>query len=129
MVADLAANAPETIDEMLKVGGEVLRSAQQDSIKRYMRSGRSIGTLAKSIEITTPNGAGVDRFVEVYPQGDQPHGSPRRGKKGRVPNAAVGFILEYGRSNMLARPWMQQAIEKSAERIHDAMWKVWEDQQ
>ena len=129
MIAELARNAPATVDAMLNAGARVVVEAQRQAIRRFAKSGRSIGTRARSIAATKLMNVGVHRAVDVYPQGNQPHGSPRRGKKGKVSNAAVGFILEHGRSDMPARPWMSEANEKSAGAVQDAMSKVWEERQ
>lgn len=53
--------------------------------------------------------------VEVYPQGMK----KQTGKSQRF--ADIGFILEYGRSNMLPRPWMETAVEREADAILDAL--------
>lgn len=129
MIAELAQNAPETVDAMLTAGAQVLVEAQRLAVKRYAKAGRSIGTLARSIAATEPKGEGAGRYVEVFPHGDQPHGSPRKGKHGKVSNMQVGFILEYGRSNMPSHPWMSEANEKSADRIQEAMGEIWEERQ
>jgi HK97 gp10 family phage protein len=129
MIAELAQNAPETVDAMLNAGAHVLAEAQRAAVKRHAKAGRSVGTLANSIKATEPKGDGAGRYVEVFPHGDQPHGNPRKGKRGKVSNMQVGFVLEYGRSNMPARPWMSEANEKSAGKIQDAMSEIWEDRQ
>lgn len=124
------AAASSAAPEMLKAGAAVLVKAQSAEIKKVARGDRSIGTLANSIAATPVRSYSDGSKIEVYPQGDQPHGTPKKGKKGRVSNAQVGFILEYGRSsNMPARTWMSTANEKSNEEVHAEMRRVWEEKQ
>lgn len=119
----------QVVPEMLKTGAAVLVEAQTAEIKRATRSGRSRGTLANSIKATDVKKRDSSRYIEVYPHGNQPHGTPSKGKKDKVSNAQVGFILEYGRSNMPARPWMSTANEKGAPAANAAMREVWEGRQ
>lgn len=121
--------AAEAVPEMLKAGAAVLVKAQSDMVKSMFRSKRSKGTLADSIKATPIISSSAGASIDVYPHGDQPHGTPAEKKKGRVSNAQVGFILEYGRSNMPACPWMSTANEMFAGDVHAAMRKAWEEKQ
>ena len=58
--------------------------------------------------------------VEIYPNGKDKHG---------VRNAEKGFVLNYGRSNMPARPWFTAANEKAADDVVSEMRRVWEEKQ
>ena len=53
--------------------------------------------------------------MDVYPQGMK----KQSGKSQRF--ETIGFVLEYGRSNMPAQPWMDPAIESAGESILDAL--------
>ena len=44
-------------------------------------------------------------------------------------NAEKGFVLNYGRSNMPARPWFTAANEKAADDVVSEMRRVWEEKQ
>lgn len=112
--------------EMLNAGAKVLAAAMGLTLRGVSRGNRSIGTLAGSIGIGTVKKSATSVYMDVYPQGDQPHGSPRKGKRGRVSNAQVGFMLEYGSSKMPARPWLAKAINAAAPGAQEAMRKVWE---
>lgn len=114
------------ISKMIRAGAQVIISAQKESLKRYTKTDRSIGTLIESIGMTGVRRKDTQSYVEVYPMGDQPHGTPARGKSGKVRNAQVGFILEYGRSDMDERPWMAEANETSQDMVHAVMRDVWE---
>lgn len=74
------------------------------------------GQLAGSMKVDGPHrSVGDGYYCDVYPDGTREDGER---------NATVGFVLEYGRSNMAARPWMRPAIDGSAEAITAAMAEV-----
>lgn len=84
-----------------------MKKAMQESVP--VRTGQ----LSKAIRIgktvqTVEDGI----FCEVYPDGVRDDGQR---------NAEVGFVLEYGRSNMPARPWMRPAVERESEAIAAAV--------
>jgi hypothetical protein len=125
--------------DMLKAGAEVLAAAQKRTLAAMGRGDRSIGTLANSIGIGEIKKSETSVYMDVYPQGEQPHGSPRKGKRGKITNAQVGFMLEYGYAvrdkdgravgTVPGRRWMANAMDSSATAVHEAMRKVWEDKQ
>lgn len=114
------AAATKAVPKMLKAGGAVLVKAQQEEIRRTFTGKRSTGDLASSIKQTSVKKKGETQCVEVYP-----HGNNRRGQ----PNATVGFVLQYGRSNMPARPWFTSSNEKAAPEAQEAMRQAWEEEQ
>lgn len=111
------AAATAAVPAMLKAGAAVLVDAQQAEIRSTFHSGRVTGDLASSIKATSVKKSGETQKVEVYP-----HGKNRRGQ----PNATVGFVHQYGRSNMPARPWLTSANEKAAGEVQKAMRQEWE---
>lgn len=114
------AAATKAVPKMLKAGGAVLVKAQQEEIRRTFTGKRSTGDLASSIKQTSVKKKGETQCVEVYP-----HGNNRRGQ----PNATVGFVLQYGRSNMPARPWFTSSNEKATPEVQEAMRQAWEEEQ
>ena len=113
--------ATKAVPLMLEAGAAVLIKAQQAEAQKLNISGRSRGALVKSIKADKVKGTNTSKYKEVYPQGiDRSHT-----KKG-VRNAEKGFVLEYGRSNMPARPWIATANEQSADSVSNAMWEKWE---
>lgn len=114
------AAATAAIPKMLKAGGAVLVKAQQQEIRSTFTSDRTTGDLASSIKQTPVKKKGETQTVEVYP-----HGKNRRGQD----NATVGFVQQYGRSNMPARPWFTASNEKAAPEVQEAMRQAWEDEQ
>lgn len=107
----------EAIPKMLRAGGAVLVKAQQDEIRSTFKSDRVTGDLANSIDCTDVKVTAEGQSVEVYPQGKN-----RRGER----NATVGFVQQYGRSNMPARPWFTSSNEKAAADVQAAMRAEWE---
>lgn len=118
----MGETATKAVPLMLDAGAEVVVQAQQTEAKRLNISGKSRGALVKSIKADKTKGTGATRYKEVYP-----HGVDRSHTKKGVRNAEKGFVLEYGRSNMPARPWMAAANEKCADQVVEAQLKVWED--
>lgn len=112
--------ATEAVPEMLKAGGEVMKRAQQDEIKATFKSKRSTGDLAKSIIVSKIKEKDGGKSVEIYPNGKDRHG---------VRNATKGFVLQYGRKNMPARPWFTAANTKAADDVNAEMRRVWREKQ
>lgn len=127
-IEKLADLPQKTQDDMLKAGAEVLIGAQKTQATKASKTKRSTGTLADSIEKTSPkySSDNFKRVIDVFPQGEHPHGYDRRGSRANVRSATVGFMLEYGTSKMPARPWMRRAVKKSANDVQEAMKKEWE---
>lgn len=115
-----AAGASASVDKMLKAGADVLVKAQQNEVKATFASDRATGALAASIQASRVKGNDSERYVEVAPTGTDAHG---------VSNATKGFVLQYGRSNMPARPWMSAANEKAGDAVNLAMREAWEAEQ
>jgi len=114
------AAATAAVPAMLKAGAAVLVKAQQAEIRSTFTSDRVTGDLANSIKATSVKKTGDAQKIEVYP-----HGTNRRGQ----PNATVGFVHQYGRSNMPARPWFTSSNEKAADEVQEAMRREWEARQ
>ena len=110
----------EAVPEMLKAGGAVMQEAQRAEIRTMFRSRRSTGDLAASITVSKVKDRDGGKMVEVYPDGKDRHG---------VRNATKGFVLQYGRKNMPARPWFTAANTKAADAVNDEMRRVWEEKQ
>lgn len=108
------------IPEMLKAGGEVIKSAFQEETGKLNSTGRSTGALAASIKVSAIKERDGAKYVEIAPSG-----TDRRG----VRNAEKGFVLNYGRSNMPARPWFTAANEKAQDEAVTEMRRVWEEKQ
>lgn len=112
--------AAEAVPEMLKAGGAVMKEAQESEIRSTFRGDRSTGDLAASIVVSDVKEKDGGKMVEVYPDGKDRHG---------VRNATKGFVLQYGRKNMPARPWFTAANTKAADAVNGEMRRVWEEKQ
>lgn len=99
---------------------EEMQKAQQEEIKTRFNSRRSTGALLASIKVSAVKEIDGGKRVEIYPNGKDKHG---------VRNAEKGFVLNYGRSNMPARPWFTAANEKAADDVVSEMRRVWEEKQ
>jgi hypothetical protein len=118
-------NMEKAIPKMLKAGAQVLIKAQKGMIERMAYDK---GTLASSITASPVYSKSTSSYLNVYPSGYQPHGTPGDVHGGKVRNAQVGFTLEYGRplQGVAPIPWMSAAIESSRDEIHEVMLKVLE---
>lgn len=110
----------EAVPEMLKAGGEVIRRAFQEETQKLNSTGRATGALAASMKVSAVKERGGASYVDIAPTGTDRHG---------VRNAEKGFVLNYGRSNMPARPWFTAANEKAADEATAEMRRVWEEKQ
>ena len=103
---DLSQKGPA----MAMAGGKAARAEMEK--RAPVRTGGLKGHIAvKGPYHTTAAGYYVDVGLD---------GTKKNGRK-RERYATVGYVLEYGRSNMAARPWMRPAIEEGADAINDAM--------
>lgn len=115
--------AMEAVPEMIKGAGEVVKQVLTESIiqKNFTKSGkRAFGDLKASIKVTKIKGKDDEKRVEVYPMG--------KDRKG-IRNATKGFVLNYGRTNMDARPWFSDAQEMAVEAGENEMRRIWEAKQ
>lgn len=115
--------AMEAVPEMLEGAGEVVKQILVQSIieKNFTKSGkRAFGDLKASIGVTKTQGKGDEQYVEVYPMG-----TDRKG----VDNAKKGFVLNFGRSNMAAKPWFSDVKGKIADAGANEMRRIWEAKQ
>lgn len=88
-------------------GAEVLR--QQLEQAAPVRT----GGLAGSIRVGQVQKNSIDGIhADVYPDGKDPHGERY---------ATIGSVLEYGRSNMPARPWLRPTAESAGAAVQAAV--------
>lgn len=114
-------------DELIKQFGLEEERVKRQAPKAVMAAGKVVfdetqrtaprqeggGELAASIRLEGPfhnllNGY----YCDVYPDGTRKSGER---------NATVGFVLEYGRSDMEPRPWMRTALERVQDEAQNAM--------
>lgn len=99
-------NGPDAV----MAGGQVgVRAMQETAPERS-------GGLKKHIKAKGPHYSLEEgHYCDVFPQGNN-----ERGER----YATIGFVLEHGRSNMPAHPWMRPAIENNSDAIGDAIFDV-----
>ena len=91
----------------VQAGAEVLR--QQLEAAAPVRT----GGLAGSIKVGPVKRDSVNGIhCEVYPDGKNRYGQRY---------ATIGSVLEYGRSNMPARPWLRTTAETAGGAVAEAM--------
>jgi hypothetical protein len=114
----------DIVPDMLKAGAAVIASAM-----RARLASMGIGSIASSMMIGDVKEFGMGRYIPIYPDGTQSHGNPFRRRTGKASNMFVGYLLEYGTSNMPARPWLSVAERSAEAAAHEAARKVWEERQ
>lgn len=133
------------VEDMLMAGGEVIKKAHEDAIKRTFK--RRSGHLADSPAVHLKAGGkanGFRRHVLVYPKGTHhtyhaksrayvPYNWGRVGKvkqtKGgekKASNAEVGFVQEFGGHGNEPTQWMREANEKAMDACVDAELAVYD---
>lgn len=95
-----AAIAREAMQKSAPIRAEAANSGHKGHLKDHIK----IGKVSRAF--------GGEFSVDVYPDGKRDDGQRY---------AEVGFVLEYGRSNMPARPWMRPTMELKNEDIINAM--------
>lgn len=95
----------ERKDKALQTAADYLVEELQSAAKStFTKTGRGRGDLAASIKKGKNDGTGI----EVFPQGNNSRGQP---------NATVGMVQEYGRSNMAGTAWFSSTVERCKARI------------
>ena len=112
VIEKLGADAPAKCERAVQAGAKVLIEAAERTVP--VRTGALRSHIkAGKISHDAINGY----YCEVYPDGIK----PGKGKRDSRRYATIGFVLEYGCSNMRARPWMRTAVESSEKQVQQAM--------
>lgn len=107
------------IKKMLKTGADIIIKSQQEHLDAAVlgytpkEPVRRTGELSRSIKAGQVTATRDEAKIEVWPQGertDKWHKKPAR-------NAEIGFVTNYGRSGVRARPFIQQAVDATDETI------------
>ena len=114
-IADLP---DEVIDEMLNAEADIIVDAQKQSAREYQihDTGLEIESIGKSKVKTSVDG----KCIHVYPQGSRTRGGIT------TRNAEIGFIAEFGKHGVDARPFIRDANEKAADQAVDAAAKIYD---
>ncbi len=114
----LGSNYDGIVQNMLADGIEPLQKQIESNLAAVVGKGtkiksRSKGDLVKSVKVTKAyQVANGDWHIKVGIYGYDSEG---------VPNALKAMVLEHGRSNMAAKPWLKPAISKSKKACVKAM--------
>ena len=114
----------EAVPKMLKAGADVLVEAQKAEAQAMGL--HETGGFINSIKATAVKGDSTEKHIDVFPQGRAKHGNDRKGDRGNVRYATIGFVAEYGTSSQQPRPYMTVANEKAHEKVVEAQREVWE---
>lgn len=99
----VARNGPDAV----MAGGEAAIKAMEATVP--VRTGGLQGHIkAKGPMHDVADGYSCDVF---------PTGTDKRGERYET----IGFVNEYGRSNMAPNPWMRTAVESNGDAINEAM--------
>ena len=107
------------IKKMLKTGADIIIKSQQEHLDADVlgytpkEPVRRTGELSRSIKAGPVTATLDEAKIEVWPQGertDKWHKKPAR-------NAEIGFVTNYGKSGVRARPFIQQAVDATDEVI------------
>ena len=102
-----AKNVERACAAAVKAGGKLLAE------KLTENAPKRTGGLAESIKAgAVKYDAGNGYYCKVAPDGKNAQGENY---------AKIGNILEYGRSNMAARPWFNPTMEQSESEVTQAM--------
>ena len=102
----LATGTDEACKKAVRAGGRLLAE------RLNAAAPVDTGALSRSVKAGTVSwDAGDGYHCTVRPEGEN-HGEPL---------AKIGNILEYGRSNMPARPWFQPTVDGSEAEVKAAM--------
>lgn len=118
----LAKGTDEACRQAVTAGGKALARRLADAAPVYHGNRRDVtpGALKKSIKAGKVNYNPADGFhCKVGPAGED-HGEPL---------AKIGNVLEYGRSDMAAKPWFNPTIARAETEVTQAMQKAFQEAQ
>ena len=118
----LEKRADEVCEKAVKAGAEVLveRLKEAAPVHGGTRSDVKPGTLKKSIKAGKVTWSATEGYsCDVGPKGADQHGQNL---------AKIGNVLEYGRSNMPARPWFVPTVKAAEAEVLRAMQRVLDEE-
>lgn len=113
------------VQDMLADGIEPLQKQIESNLKEVIgretkSKSRSKGNLIKAVKVTKAYQiANGDWHIKVGIYGYDKY--DENGKPTGVPNALKAMVLEHGRSNMAAKPWLKPAISTTKKQCVQAM--------
>lgn len=121
--------APEIFDRMLEEGAEITKEAWKESATKHGH--KDTGGMFDAIDyVKKPSGARGLKQAEIYPQGYQTvtrYYGKLVTRKTRVRLASVAFMRHYGTKKKAATYWVDDAVDRAAERVKPALEAIWAD--
>jgi len=118
-LSKLGSKTDEISEVVLEAGGGIVLSQVKDNLESAL-SGESSGELAKSLGMTTVKQDKEGNFnIKIGFKEPRSDGTS---------NAMVASILEYGKHNQPAKPFMSTAKRQSKKRCIDTMKKTLEEE-
>lgn len=112
LIEKLGADVQPKCERAVQAGAKVLLAVMEKTVP--VRTGGLKGHIKISdLRHDPANGY----YCDIYPDGIK----PGKGKSENRRYATIGFVLEYGRSNMRARPWMRTALEQCGDEVQRIM--------
>lgn len=111
---------PSTLREMIEAGANVYAEETRSACDRYGID--DTGALKRSIKHGKIMRHGDGYRVEVWPQGTRTDKKHPNGER----NETIGFIIEYGKADVPARPFMAAAAMAAEYKAADAMRRILE---
>lgn len=111
------AKAEKKIPKMLKAAAEVVVEAQKSEMisMGLVDTGAMVNSIKASAVKEDKEGV---MYVTV-----EPTGKDKKGNK----NSEKAFIAEYGKTGQPPKAWREASLIKNESNIHQAMLKVWEE--
>lgn len=119
-LAQMGENIGPTADAMLHAAGTVVVQGWQYAAAKHRHI--QTGAMYESIKASKPKTKGNVRSIYVTPTGTDNHN-----RRKAVRNAEKGFVLNYGRDNMDASHWADEADEMSEVQAQSAMMNVYDE--
>ena len=109
----LARGSEASCKKAVKAGGQLLADTPAVQTAASAAAPVRTGALAASIKAGAVKYSAADGYYcEVAPTGTNAEGENL---------AKIGNILEYGRSNMPARPWFVPTVDSAVEEVNSAI--------
>lgn len=121
MLKKLENRADDVCKAAVKAGADVLVRRLKEAAPVHQGNRKDVkpGQLRDSIKAGKVEWSATDGYsCDVGPKGDDIHGQSL---------AKIGNVLEYGRSNMPARPWFVPTVKAAEPEVKAAMQKVIEE--
>lgn len=119
-MAQMGESVGPVADAMLHTAGKLVVEGWQYSLAKHGHV--NTGALYDSIKASKPKTIGGVRAIIISPRG-----TDKKDRIKPVRNAQKGSVLNYGRRNMAASHWAEEATKITEEPAIEAMENLWDD--